>query len=135
MRDITLGGSELTKAMAEKLNLELTEAEKLKINPKDREEEMLALINPSLNNLLGEISLSFNYYEDQLEQGIDKLFLSGGTAKLKGLEQFLSSNVGMDVVTWDPTSKLEISPSLNQEKLKSCLPMLAVSIGLALSSP
>lgn len=134
MRDITLGGSELTKAMAEKLNLELAEAEKLKADPKGREEEIFSLINPSLNNLLGEISLSFSYYEDQLELGIDKLFLSGGTAKLKGLEQFLSSNLGMDVVTWDPTVKLEIKPSLDQQKLKSCLSMLTVSIGLALSS-
>lgn len=135
MRDITMGGKDLTKIIAEKLNMDLADAENLKCNPKEREEEIFSIITPSLNNLLGEISLSFNYYEDQLERGIDRIFLSGGSCKLKKLTKFLSSNLGMEVVLWDPTVNLEINPALNQERLKSCLPMLAVSIGIALSSP
>ncbi|MFC1698527.1 pilus assembly protein PilM, partial [Candidatus Omnitrophota bacterium] len=71
----------------------------------------------------------------QLERGINKVFLSGGSAKLKNLDTFLSSNLGMEVLTWDPTAQLQVAPGINQERLKSCLPMLAVSIGLALSSP
>ena len=135
MRDITIGGRDLTKLIAEKLNMDLADAENIKCNPGDREEEIFSIITPALNNLLGEISLSFSYYEDQLERGIDKVFLSGGTSKLKNLDKFLSSNLGMEVITWDPTISLQIKPALNQERLKSCLPMLAVSIGLALSSP
>lgn len=135
MRDITIGGKDLTKMVAEKLNMDKTDAENIKCNPKDREEEIFSIITPVLNNLLGEISLSFSYYEDQLERGIGKVFLSGGSSKLKGLEKFLSSNLGMEVVMWDPTLNLQVNPALNQERLKSCLPMLTVSIGLALSSP
>lgn len=135
MRDITLGGKDLTKMITEKLNMDLADAENLKCNPKEREEEIFSIITPSLNNLLGEISLSFSYYEDQLERGIDRVFLSGGSCKLKKLTKFLSSSLGMEVVVWDPTVNLQVDPGLNQEKLKSCLPMLAVSIGLALSSP
>ena len=135
MRDINTGGREITKMLSEKLNIDIDDAENLKCNPGEREEEINALIAPALNNLLGEISLSFSYYEDQLESGIDKVFLSGGTSKLKNLSKFLSSNLGVEVVTWDPTINLEISQELNQEKLKSCLPMLSLSIGLALSSP
>lgn len=135
MRDITIGGKDLTKVIAEKLNIDPNDAENLKCNPEGREEEILSILSPILNNLLGEISLSFSYYEDQLERGIDKVFLSGGTSKLKNLSKFLSDNLGIEVVTWDPTAKLLINPALNQERLKSCHPMLAVSIGLALSSP
>ena len=135
MRDITVGGKDLTKMIAEKLNMDLADAENLKCNPKEREEEIFSIITPALNNILGEISLSFSYYEDQLERGINKVFLSGGSSKLKKLTKFLSSNLGMEVVLWDPTVNLEINPALNQERLKSCLPMLAVSIGIALSSP
>jgi len=135
MRDITLGGKELTQAIAEKLAIDKAEAEELKCNPQDREEEIISTVTPALNNLLGEISLSFSYYEDQLERGIDKLYLSGGATKLKSLDQFLSSNLGMEAITWDPTAKLQISPTLDQNKLKSCLSMLSVSIGLAISAP
>ncbi len=135
MRDITLGGKDLTKIITEKLNLDEAAAEKLKCNPGSREEEINSLINPALTNLLGEISLSFSYYEDQLERGIDRVFLSGGSSKLKNLAQFLSSNLGMEVVNWDPATTLQINPALNQERLQSCLPMWAVGIGLALSSP
>ena len=135
MRDITIGGADLTRAIAEKLNMDLADAENIKCNPQDREEEIFSIITPALNNLLGEISLSFSYYEDQLERGIDKVFLSGGTSKLEKLDKFLSSNLGMEVIRWDPAVNLQINPALNQERLKSCLPMLAVSIGLALSSP
>ena len=135
MRDITIGGRDLTKIIAEKLNIDLADAENIKCNPQDREEEIFSIITPALNNLLGEISLSFSYYEDQLERGIDKVFLSGGATKLKEMDKFLSSNLGMEVVRWDPTVNLQINPALNQERLKSCLPMLTVSTGLALSSP
>jgi len=135
MRDISIGGEDITKIIAEKLSLQKSEAENMKCEPRDREEEISSIIAPTLNNLLGEISLSFSYYEDQLERGIDKLFLSGGTAKLEKMSEFLSSNLGLQVLRWDPTAKLHINPALNQEKLKSCLPMLNVSIGLALSSP
>ncbi|MFC1632215.1 type IV pilus assembly protein PilM [Candidatus Omnitrophota bacterium] len=135
MRDITVGGNELTKMINEKLNIAIEDAEDLKCNPREREEEVFSIITPALNNLLGEISLSFSYYEDQLERGINKVFLSGGSAKLKNLDTFLSSNLGMEVLTWDPTAQLQVAPGINQERLKSCLPMLAVSIGLALSSP
>lgn len=135
MRDVSLGGRDLTKAVAEKLNIQLADAENIKCNPQDREEEIFSIVTPALNNLLGEVSLSFNYYEDQLERGIDRVYLSGGSAKLSGLDKFLTNNLGMEVVMWDPTTQLQINPGLNIERLKSCLPMLAVSIGLALSSP
>ncbi|MCQ9208021.1 MAG: type IV pilus assembly protein PilM [Omnitrophica bacterium] len=135
MRDITIGGRDLTKIIAEKLNMDYASAENVKCNPQTRQEEIFSIITPALNNLLGEISLSFSYYEDQLERGIDKVFLSGGTSKLKDLDKFLSSNLGMDIVSWDPVLKLQVNPALNQERLKSCLPMLSVGMGLALSSP
>lgn len=135
MRDITMGGNDLTKAIAEKLNIDATDAEAIKCNPADREEEISTITNSVLNNLLGEVSLSFSYYEDQLERGIDKVYLSGGSSKLKKLDTLLTSNLGLEIVRWDPTAQLESNPGLNQEKLQSCLPMLAVSIGLALSSP
>lgn len=134
MRDITIGGKDLTKLIGEKLNTDYAAAENIKCNPGSRQEEIFSIVAPALNNLLGEISLSFGYYEDQLERGIDKVFLSGGTSKLKGLDKFLSGNLGMEVVSWNPALKLNVNPALDQERLKSCLPMLAVSIGLALSS-
>lgn len=135
MRDIPAGGKELTKLISEKLNIDLEDAENIKSDPGDRGEEILSIITPALNNLLGEISLSFSYYEDQLERGIDKVFLSGGSAKLKNLDRFLSSNLGMEVVTWSPTARLKLNPELSLERIKACLPMLNVCIGLALSSP
>jgi len=131
-RDVKIAGDDVTRAIGERLSLEYHAAEKLKHNPGQRETEISEIIRPVLENFLSEIRLSFDYYESQFEKGIDKVYLSGGSARLMGLTEFLNEGLRLETEVWDPTRSLEIGPDVDRTRLAEVAPSLAVCIGLAL---
>jgi len=131
-RDVKIAGDDITKAIVERLSLEYHAAEELKHNPGQRETEISETIRPVLENFLSEIRLSFDYYESQFEKGIDKVYLSGGSARLRGLTEFLKEGLRLEIEVWDPTRSLEVGTDADRTRLAEVAPSLAVCIGLAL---
>lgn len=131
-RDIQIAGNEITNAVSKQLGISVEEAEALKCAPKERAGEVFEIAKTVLEEIAREIRLSFDYYESQFEKGVDRVYLSGGTSGLKGIESYISQAIGLETDLWDPTKCLQI----NQENLKQQLPFLssrlAVAIGLAL---
>jgi len=134
MRDIHLGGENITHLIKEMLDIDNEQAELLKQNPGDKEEEIFKAIEPMLGNLLNEIFLSFDYYESEFGMVVDEVYVSGGTANLKRLSNFLSENLGRDVYSLDLTKNLMIGSNVSPEQLKSVSSGIAIAIGLALES-
>jgi len=130
------------------LNLSYEQAEEIKIKygiPAEGTTEktkdgiplihILEMISPTLRRLKNEILRSFDYYKDQFrEEKIDKVLLTGGSSKLKGLDAYLSDALGITVEILEPLKNIEMDGSLKpkEEKLNECLPRLSLSIGLAL---
>ncbi len=133
-RDIQLAGDDITDAISERLGIDFPAAEELKRKEGMRSEELAEIVSPVIESFLSEVRLSFDYYESQLEKGIDKICLSGGAAGLYGLAEFLNEGLRMDVNVWDPTKSLEVGPDIDREKLAGAGSGLAVCIGLALRS-
>ncbi len=131
-RDIPIGGRHLTKAIIDEFEMTEEEAEDLKHNPKDRYGDLISAIRSVLDSIVSEIQMSFNYAESQMGGVVQKIFLTGGTAKFKGIDKVLNSILGIEVEIWDPTRVLEINPDLSRERLNEVGPLLTVSIGLAL---
>ncbi len=131
-RDIPIGGRHLTKASIEEFELTEAEADELKHNPKDRYGDLISAIRSVLDSIASEIQKSFNYAESQMGGSVQKIFLTGGTAKFKGIDKVLKSIIGIDVEVWDPTRILQINPELSKERLIEVGPLLTVSVGLAL---
>ncbi|MBU0635140.1 MAG: type IV pilus assembly protein PilM [Candidatus Omnitrophica bacterium] len=131
-RDVPLGGNELNKAILEEFEITAAEAESLKQDPKGRYGDLLGAIKPVLDKLCTELRLSFNFCESQLGEVVNKVFITGGTAKFKGLDKVLNSILGLDVAIWDPTQMLKISENLPKARIIELGPLLSVSIGLAL---
>jgi Tfp pilus assembly PilM family ATPase len=76
--------------------------------------------------------LSFEYFENQFELGIDEVLLSGGGSRLAGLEQDLSRMFDRPTMAWDPTGDFPIAAgSVDVELLNQHVPELAVAVGLA----
>lgn len=134
MRDIQLGGESITHLIKEKLDIQDLEAELLKQNPKEREEEIFKSIEPILGNLLNEIYLSFDYYESEFGMAVDEVYLSGGTARLKMLEHFLSENLGREVHSLELIKNISPDHSISQERLQNLSADLIVATGLALET-
>lgn len=131
-RDIPIGGRHLTKAIVEEFEVDEKEAEQLKHDPKDKYGDLINAIRTVLDSIASEIQMSFNYAESQMGGSVQKIFLTGGTAKFKGIDKVLNSILGIDVEVWDPTRILQINPSLPKERFVNIGPLLTVSIGLAL---
>ena len=131
-REIHTGGEAITQAVASRLALHDSEAEVLKCNPGGEAERLRHAVAPAVDDLAAEVRLSFEYFENQFEMGIDEVLLSGGGSRLGGLEDDLGRIFGRPTLTWDPTGDLPIaSGSVNVEALHERIPELAVAVGLA----
>ncbi|MBA7660091.1 Cell division protein FtsA [subsurface metagenome] len=93
--------------------------------------QVASALSPVLENLFAEIRRSLNYYRSQPGGAdITKVILSGGSARLKNLERFLSQRLGVPVEVADPLSQIKYDPAIF--KLKEILPSFSVAVGLAL---
>src|SRR6185436_20309867 len=59
-REIGIGGHDMTQAVARRLGVEVFEAEAIKRNPQSQEVEVTRAIQPVLEDLTSEISLSLD---------------------------------------------------------------------------
>lgn len=134
VRDLQIGGEQMTVQIASTLSLGLEQAQELKANPGDKAEVVVQSVRPTLEKLAEEVSLSFDYFENQFGKGVQEAYLSGGSATMQGLKQHLADSLGLGVEFWDPMKNLSINPSLSQDKLKGLSSSLAVCVGLALRS-
>lgn len=130
-RDVMSAGNNLTVAIKDAMNIDLAQAEHLKCQPEGKKKELFDLTQSVLDDLATEIRLSFDYYESQFEKGIDKLYLSGGSCGLAGINEFLAESLGVDVKAWNPLSALKINAEIDKDKLSSVKNQLAIAIGLA----
>jgi type IV pilus assembly protein PilM len=88
---------------------------------------------PVLGELVTEIRRSLEYYRSRHEGAeVHRLILVGGTARLPGLPEFLSEELGIPAERGDPVVPLTVAnPHLSDELLHELSPVLAVAIGLA----
>lgn len=131
-RDIPLGGFELTKAISERMNVDLAAAKKLKHNAKEKNEEQDLIINSNLSSISDEVHLSFDYCERLTQKKISELYLSGGGAQLKGINEFFSNNLEISVKTWNPLSGFILPAAFSKEEIELSCPIFATAVGLAL---
>ena len=131
-REIHTGGTAFTTAIASRLGLAGGDAELLKRNPGEEYERVRQAVAPAVEDLASEVRLSFEYFENQFELGIDEVLLSGGGARLAGLDQELGRIFDRPTMTWDPTGDFPIAAgSVDVEMLNQHVNELAVSVGLA----
>lgn len=69
-------------------------------------EQAVEIIRPALSELAGEISRSLDFFLSQGVSHIDRIVLTGRGATLIGLDRFLGSRLGIEVVIGDPLSTL-----------------------------
>lgn len=134
-RDMHIAGNSFTQKISDMLSIEFVEAERLKINPEpDKLNKIKAGVESALANLAGEIRTSFDYYESQGTSTVGKIFLSGGSAKLLGLNQMLEHFLNIEVKEWDPLKNIKIGSNIDLTKFKAIQGEFVVALGLALRS-
>ncbi|MDP3143719.1 MAG: type IV pilus assembly protein PilM [Candidatus Omnitrophota bacterium] len=134
MRDVQIGGENITNLLKEKFDLDtnLAEQKKSLLNPGDQ--EAFKIIEPVLGNLLNEIYLSFDYYESEFGLVVEEVYLSGGTANLNWLADFFKENLGRQISVLNPFKNIAIDHSIDPQKVANLATSLTVPVGLALEA-
>ena len=127
-------GMNITRALSQGLNLSLEEAEDLKVKNglKLSSSEKLAMdsIVPLIDMIIFEIERINISYQQRSGRRFQRIILSGGTAKLPGLVDYISNHMGIAVSVANPFSKVYFSPILGQ-MLGDIGPIFSASVGLA----
>ena len=132
IREIYLGGDDLTSSISKRLGIELHSAENLKREPGDNAEQLREAVISSIEDLGNEIHLSLDYFENQFDKSVDEVFLSGVASRLKFLGEAFEKIFEKRVRAWDPTENLKIDEStVDSAKLKENASQIAIAVGLA----
>ena len=131
-REIGMGGSDMTKAIARRLGVDLAEAEALKRAPGERDVEVNRAISPVLEDLVTELNMSLDFVEGRESVRIEELLLSGGGILAPGAIEYLEQQTGRPARTWNPLQGLNVDPAkVDVDELEAFAPTLAIAVGLA----
>ncbi len=133
IRDISYGTYDLYKRLKTRSNLAEDAIESFFERHEDPAPEVAQAIAESLDGLIGDLRVSFDYYHDQSGQAkpLSKLFLSGGAAHPVVL-QALSAGLKLPVEGIHALPRIQWAPEVDAELLKSHLALLPVALGLGL---
>lgn len=145
-RNVNIGGDNLTRVVATKLDVEFQSAERLKEEkgavllegepaPEDRTVVSLHdVMLPILGDLATEIRRSLDYFQTRWrESRVGRVVISGGTARLANLARFLTLELGVETVLGDPFTLCDVSDRvLPAEVRRQAAPSMATAVGLGM---
>ncbi|MDD5397328.1 MAG: type IV pilus assembly protein PilM [Candidatus Moranbacteria bacterium] len=132
-RNIDAGGNEITIAISDSMKISRQRAEAFKCGEKDfLNTTESSFIVPVLELIVGESRRILSaYLEKNNNSKIDAMFLSGGTAKMKGIEQYFSRALGQPVTIGNPWRRITFDDNA-KHLVENLGASFSVAIGLAL---
>lgn len=131
VRAILIAGEEMTHSIASKLNLPFDKAEELKkkegevfanepplsSNLSPMGKDMAGALNSVLADLTASIVQSLEFYrtKQNCDFSFEDIILTGGGSKLKGMENFLSKNLGMQIRRTNLAQKIKCPSSMRTD--------------------
>ncbi len=103
-RSIPLGGNHFTKAITKEMKVTFTKAEHLKRTAlkTDEAKAIFQAMRPMFNDLVTEVQRSISFFMSLNKTAkLGKIVALGNTMKLRGLQKYLSQNLGLEVVEVD----------------------------------
>lgn len=134
---IETSGEDLTRALANSLNINWRRAEELKkeqgLRTMDSNAQVSGVLIPLLDVILGAVKNIIDIYSSKAGKKIEKLIIYGGAAKMPGFAEYLKSGLGLDVLIGNPFSKIIHDEKLNPV-MKDIGHEFAIAVGLALKA-
>ena len=135
VRNITVSGNGITRALADRLKISQAEAEKLKQECTDTAQasRLFKLIQPTLNDLVGQVQRTIGFFKSQIHNvRIEQALLLGNTFRLPGVGKYFVDQLDCDQMPANVLERITLAKEVDGAALKTLLPSLAVAIGLAL---
>ena len=136
-RSISIGGNQLTDNIRDFFNIPFEEAESVKLGEsaakyavRDLEEIFVSTVSGWVTECRRAVDF---YYHNYPEQHIDKLYLSGGSCRIPGLDKVLREHLEIPVQIFNPISRIQYDVKLFDPAYVYYIgPQMAISLGLAL---
>ncbi len=132
-RDIFIGSQDMSKQIANILGVDLAKAEEIKRTPGEMLNEIIQACEAPIDNLIGEVQLSLDYFMTEKNVPVTELFLVGGGSLLKGIEGTFEKSLNIPVKIWNPLVGLRLGAQAASSDIYSFSSQLGVAIGLALT--
>jgi type IV pilus assembly protein PilM len=137
-RDMTIGGNSFTEEIQKQLNVGYEEAEAYKCGGTAGDEvvpqEVDEILSQQAEVMAGEFQRSFDFYLATTSEGnIDKVYLSGGSARVPALRKAIETRARIPLEIMDPFRGISVDASkFDMDYVRLQAPMAAVAVGLAL---
>ena len=136
---LTTAGNQYTEEIQKALSISFDEAERIKLGghggsgqdvvPQEVEQAMQSVTE----TVIGEISRSLDFFAaTSSDTRIERVFLSGGAARVSGLKNAFAQRSGLPVEVMNPLSRMLPTNKFEQGYLDDVSPSLGVGVGLAL---
>lgn len=141
-RDIAQGGNQYTDEIQKQLNVSYDEAEALKIGGGGAEQDSVVpqeverVMQQVSETIANDVQRSLDFYAaTSADAAINRIYLSGGCAKVPALSRAIEGKTGVPVESVDPFRNIDVAArGLDPNFLRANAPLAAVSVGLALRS-
>jgi type IV pilus assembly protein PilM len=138
VRVLPAGGREITSAVAKLLNVPEEEAERLKRGATsgvsaESVDQARQAIGSRAASFVDEIRSSLDFYASQTPGArINRVLLTGGGSKLRGLMEMLDERLSGTVGQGHPFHGLTVDMQADERLMGEVEPLLAVAVGLAI---
>jgi type IV pilus assembly protein PilM len=131
-REFYVSGSELSDQLGQALSVDPFELEKLKREPGQRLPEIRQATQTTIDDMVNEIKLSFDFFENEVDRSIDRVYLTGGASRFEPLVQSLAESLDAPIESWSPTEGLTIATDgPGADMLHKRPELFSVALGLA----
>jgi type IV pilus assembly protein PilM len=135
-RSVPTAGDAFTRAVAQSLGVNITQAEEYKrtygLAENQLEGKVGRALSPIFKVVAGEIKKAIHYYQLNIKgETPTVVIISGGSAGLPGAAAMLTNLLGMEVVIGTPFGKVKVDPEAARG-LANYAPLYSAAVGLAM---
>lgn len=134
-REQAFGGKQLTEEIMRRYGLAYEEAGRLKKVGGLPDNYIPEVLEPFKENMAQQVSrfLQFFYTAGQHES-VDMIALAGGCASIPGIDELISTQLGIETIIANPFAEMDLSNKVNSQALSNDAPALMIACGLAMRS-
>lgn len=134
-RSIPSGGEALSRALAQKLEFDISQAEEYKktygLETNKLEGKIVEAAKPIMDTIIAEMKRAVAFYtQKHPNRPVEVIVLSGGTANVPGMVVYIASEMNIETQLINPWSMLTLGERFSS--LGSAGAVFAVAVGLAI---
>jgi type IV pilus assembly protein PilM len=134
-REQAFGGKQLTEEIMRRYGLAYEEAGRLKKVGGLPDNYIPEVLEPFKENMAQQVSrfLQF-FYTAGHHESVDMIALAGGCASIPGIDELISTQLGVETIIANPFAEMDLSNKVNSQALSNDAPALMIACGLAMRS-